>query len=229
MFPYATVYFTPFIYTLSVIAIIYTSLTTIRQIDLKKIIAYSSVAHMNVVTVGLFSLNAQGIEGALLLMLAHGIVSPALFLCVGVLYDRYKTRTVRYYGGCAQIMPQFSALFLIFTMANIALPLSANFVGEFLIFQGAFLNNTLVAALSATSMILSGGYSLWTYSRVCYGNLKPIFIKTSADLSRREFFMLLPFLLITLWLGLAPGGFLDTMHASVANTLVCCTDSSSIH
>jgi len=193
LFPYASMYFTPLLYTMSIIAIIYTSFTTIRQVDLKKIIAYSSVAHMNIVIIGLFSMNSIGIEGSIMLMLSHGIVSPALFLCVGVLYDRYKTRLCRYYGGCVNTMPIFCILFCLFTMANIALPLTANFVGELLIFQGVFCNNTLVAFLSATSMICSGSYSLLAYGRVAYGSCKPYYIRSFSDLSRREFFMFIPF------------------------------------
>jgi NADH-ubiquinone oxidoreductase chain 4 len=219
LFPYASLYFTPLVYSISIIGIIYTSLTTIRQIDLKKIIAYSSVAHMNVVTVGLFSLNAQGVEGSLLLMLAHGIVSPALFLCVDVLYSRHKTRLIRYYGGLAQSMPIFCTFFLIFTMANIALPLSANFVAEFLIFQGAFLNNRVVAFLTATSMILSGAYALWAYNRIAFGFIKPVYLVNYSDLSRREFFMFVPFLVLTFWLGVQPAPFIDVLHPSVCTVL----------
>ncbi|KAF5810950.1 putative NADH:ubiquinone reductase (H(+)-translocating) [Helianthus annuus] len=143
MFPEATLCFTPFIYTLSAIAIIYTSLTTLRQIDLKKIIAYSSVAHMNLVTIGMFSLNIQGIGGSILLMLSHGLVSSTLFLCVGVLYDRHKTRLVRYYGGLVSAMPNFSTVFFFFTLANMSLPGTSSFIGEFLILVGAFQRNSL--------------------------------------------------------------------------------------
>ena len=149
LFPYASIYFTPLVQTLSVLAIIYSSLTTLRQVDLKKIIAYSSVAHMNFVTLGLFTLNLQGVEGGLLLMLAHGVVSPALFLLIGSLYDRHKTRILRYYGGCGRTMPLFSLMFLFFTLANISLPGTGNFVGEFLVLTGAFQSNTFLATLAA--------------------------------------------------------------------------------
>lgn len=220
LFPYATIYFTPLVFTMSIIAVIYTSLTTIRQIDLKKIIAYSSVAHMNVVTIGLFSLNTQGIEGSLLLMIAHGVVSPALFLCIGILYDRYKTRLVRYYGGLVHTMPLFCTFFLIFSMANLALPLAANFPAEFLVFQGVFLCNTTVAFLGATSMVLSGAYSLWAYGRVAYGHLKPHFMPLYSDVTRREFAMLVPFVILTLWIGCYPTPFLDVFHSSVYNLLI---------
>ena len=195
LFPYATLYFTPLIYTMSVIAIIYTSLTTLRQIDLKKIIAYSSVAHMNFVTLGLFSLNTQGIEGSILLMISHGLVSPALFLCVGVLYDRHKTRLLRYYSGCGRTMPIFALLFVFFTMANISLPGTSSFIGEFLVF------------------------GLWLCNRLLYGVVKPHFISNFSDVSRREFFMLLPFVIGILWIGVYPEPFLETIHCSVSNLL----------
>jgi len=160
LFPFASVYFTPLMFTMSVMGIIYASFTTLRQIDLKKIIAYSSVAHMGFVTLGLFSLNTQGIEGAILLMISHGLVSGALFLCVGCLYDRTKTRLVKYYSGCVHSMPIFCTMFLFFTMGNISLPGTSSFIGEFLILTGAFQVNTLIATLSATGMVLGGAYSL---------------------------------------------------------------------
>ena len=219
LFPYATLYFTPLIYTMSVIAIIYTSLTTLRQIDLKKIIAYSSVAHMNFVTLGLFSLNTQGIEGSILLMLSHGLVSPALFLCVGVLYDRHKTRLLRYYSGCARTMTIFAVLFVFFTMANISLPGTSSFIGEFLVFIGAYQSNTFITFLAATGMVLGAAYGLWLCNRLLYGVVKPHFISTYSDVSRREFFMLLPFVLGILWMGVYPEPFLETIHCSVSNLL----------
>ena len=169
LLPYACIYFSPLVQTLSVCAIIYTSLTTCRQVDLKKIIAYSSVAHMNFVTLGLFSLNAQGLEGAVLLMLAHGLVSPALFCLVGFLYDRHKTRILRYYGGIARTAPIYAIFFLFFTMANISLPGTANFVGEFLVFTGAYQNNTFVALLSTSGMVLGAAYGLWLCNRLLFG------------------------------------------------------------
>ena len=219
LFPYATLYFTPLIYTMSVIAIIYTSLTTLRQIDLKKIIAYSSVAHMNFVTLGLFSLNTQGIEGSILLMISHGLVSPALFLCVGVLYDRHKTRLLRYYSGCGRTMPLFAVLFVFFTMANISLPGTSSFIGEFLVFVGAYQSNTFIAFLAATGMVLGAAYGLWLCNRLLYGVVKPHFISNFSDVSRREFFMLFPFVLGILWIGIYPEPFLETIHCSVSNLL----------
>nr|YP_009047506.1 NADH dehydrogenase subunit 4 [Bartramia pomiformis]AGN74297.1 NADH dehydrogenase subunit 4 [Bartramia pomiformis]AHG58858.1 NADH dehydrogenase subunit 4 [Bartramia pomiformis] len=217
MFPEATLYFTPFIYTLSVIAIIYTSLTTIRQIDLKKIIAYSSVAHMNFVTIGMFSLNIQGIEGSILLMLSHGMVSSAPFLCVGVLYDRHKTRLVKYYGGLVSTMPMFSTIFLFFTLANMSLPGTSSFIGEFLILIGAFQRNSLVATLAALGMILGAAYSLWLYNRVIFGNFKPKFLQKFSDLNRREVLIFFPFIVGVIWMGVYPEVFLECMHTSVSN------------
>ncbi|GJU47486.1 NADH dehydrogenase subunit 4, partial [Tanacetum coccineum] len=215
MFPEATLCFTPFIYTLSAIAIIYTSLTTLRQIDLKKIIAYSSVAHMNLVTIGMFSLNIQGIGGSILLMLSHGLVSSALFLCVGVLYDRHKTRLVRYYGGLVSTMPNFSTIFFFFTLANMSLPGTSSFIGEFLILVGAFQRNSLVATLAALGMILGAAYSLWLYNRVVSGNLKPDFLHKFSDLNGREVFIFIPFLVGVVWMGVYPKVFPDCMHTSI--------------
>lgn len=220
LFPIGSLFFTPLIHTLSVIAIIYTSLTTLRQVDLKKIIAYSSVAHMNFVTLGLFSLNPQGVEGAVILMIAHGLVSGGLFLCVGFLYDRHKTRLLHYYGGCSRTMPLFSIAFLFFTMANISLPGTSNFVGEFLVLTGAFQNNTLVATLGATGMVLGAAYALWLSNRLLYGLSKPYYLSSYSDLSRRESLLLLPFLVTILFIGVLPQPLLDTIHCSVASTLL---------
>lgn len=219
LFPYASLYFTPLMYTLSVIAIIYTSLTTLRQIDLKKIIAYSSVAHMNFVTLGLFSLNTQGLEGSVLLMISHGLVSPALFLCVGILYDRHKTRLLRYYSGCARTMPVFAVFFVFFTMANISLPGTSSFIGEFLIFVGVYQTHTLITVFATTGMILGAAYALWLCNRVLYGVLKPQFLDWYSDVSRREFWMLVPFVLGILWLGIYPEPFLETMHCSISHVI----------
>ncbi len=219
LFPEASLYFTPLVFTMSVIAVIYTSLTTVRQVDLKKVIAYSSVAHMNFVTLGLFSLNPQGVEGSLLLMLSHGLVSPALFLCIGALYDRHKTRLVRYYGGSVRTMPIFSAVFLFFTMGNISLPGTSSFVGEFLVLAGTFEANPLICFLGATGMVLGAAYSLWLYNRIVFGAFKPHFISTYADLNRREFFTFVPLIVAVLWMGVYPEVFLNEIHASVSHLL----------
>ncbi|YP_717299.1 nad4 (mitochondrion) [Ostreococcus tauri] len=219
LFPEATIYFTPLIYTMSVIGIIYASFTTLRQIDLKKIIAYSSVAHMGFVTLGLFSLNMQGVEGAVLLMLSHGFVASALFLCIGILYDRTHTRLIKYYGGLVQTMPLFAFFFFIFTLGNLSLPGTSSFVGEFLILVGVFQTNTFIATLAATGMILGGAYSIWLYNRVVFGNLKPVYINQFADINRREFFILLPFVVCIFWMGIYPSIFLESLHYSVATVL----------
>ena len=219
LFPYACIYFTPLIYTMSVVAIIYTSLTTLRQVDLKKIIAYSSVAHMNFITIGLFSLNTQGVEGSVMLMLSHGIVSPALFLLVGVLYDRHKTRLLRYYAGCGRTMPLFAIMFLFFTMANLSLPGTSSFIGEFLVLTGLFQTNSFVAVCATTGTILGAAYALWLCNRVVYGIGKVYYISSFSDLTRREFFMFLPFVVVVLWMGLQPEPFLNSLHSSVANVV----------
>nr|YP_009861064.1 NADH dehydrogenase subunit 4 [Jaagichlorella hainangensis]QKJ84920.1 NADH dehydrogenase subunit 4 [Jaagichlorella hainangensis] len=222
MFPFASIYFTPLIYTLSCIAIIYASLTTLRQVDLKKIIAYSSVAHMNFVTLGIFSLSAQGVEGALLLMLSHGLVSPALFLLVGSLYDRHKTRLLKYYGGAAVTMPVFSIFFLFFTMANISLPGTSSFIGEFLVLTSTFNNNTFAAIIASTGMVLGAAYALLVCNRCLYGMPKRHYISYWSDLSRREVFMFIPLIILVLFMGVYPQVFLNSLQASVGNVLQQC-------
>ncbi len=220
LFPYASVYFTPFIYSFACIAVIYTSLTAIRQTDLKRIIAYASVAHMNLVLIGMFVYNLQGLEGSILQQLSHGLVSGALFLCVGVIYDRHHTRLVKYYSGLAHTMPIYIAIFMFFSMANIALPGTSSFVGEFLILAGAFQTNTTVCVLSATGMILGGGYSLWLFNRVAFGNIKVQYMKAFSDVDKREFATLLPLIVLTLVMGIYPEVFLDPMHISCNNLLM---------
>jgi len=219
LFPLATTYFTPLVYTMSVMAIIYASLTAIRQTDMKRIIAYSSVGHMNLVLVGLFSLNPQGVEGSLLLMLGHGIVSSALFLCVGVLYDRHHSRLVKYYSGVAHTMPIFIIIFLIFTMANIGFPGTCNFVGEFLCLVGIFQSNVLISILSASGMVLGGGYALWLFNRIAFGNIKLHYIDQFSDVNRREFAVFLPLIIITFIMGIYPNVFLEPMHVTVGNLI----------
>jgi NADH-quinone oxidoreductase subunit M len=219
LFPEASVYFAPLVFTMAAIGVVYASLTAMRQSDLKRIVAYSSVAHMGVGIVGLFALNAQGIEGSLFLMLAHGVVSSALFLCVGVVYDRYHSRMVSYYSGLAHIMPLYAIVFLVFTLANIALPGTANFIGEFLCFIGAFQANVTITVLAATGMVLGGGYSLWLYNRVAFGNLKVQYFTTKGDLTWHEVIVFAPLVVLTIWMGVAPDVFLAPMHASVGALL----------
>jgi len=219
LFPLASLYFKPLVYALSIIAIIYTSLTAIRQSDMKRVIAYASVAHMNMTLVGLFSESAQGIEGSILQMLAHGLVSAALFFCIGVLYDRHHSRIISYYGGLVLTMPVYAVVFLFFSLANIGFPGTANFVGEFLILLGTFQTNSFAAFLSATSLVLGGAYSLWLYNRLVYGNFKTQFVNYSLDLSRREFFVFLPLLVLTLGIGIYPSFILNPMHVSCAHLL----------
>jgi proton-translocating NADH-quinone oxidoreductase chain M len=171
LFPYASIYFSPFVYMLCIIGIVYISLTTLRQIDLKKIIAYSSIAHMNFAVLGIFSFNLQGIEGSLFLMISHGIVSSALFICVGILYDRYHTRILAYYGGLAYNMPIFSFFFFLFTLANLSLPGTSSFIGEFLIILGIFQTNTFVTCMASLSIVIGAIYSIWLFNRLAFGPL----------------------------------------------------------
>ncbi len=214
LFPEASIYFAPLIYTLAIIAVIFTSLTAIRQTDFKRIIAYSSVAHMNLVMLGIFSFQTNGIEGAIIQSLSHGFVSSALFLLIGVIYDRHHSRLITYYSGLVQTMPIYTLLFLFFTMANIALPGTSSFVGEFLILAGIFKFNSTAAILGATGMVLGGAYSLWLFNRVSYGNIKIDYVTKFKDLNWREFIILIPLILGTLIMGIYPDIFLDPIHAS---------------
>jgi len=219
LFAKACFYFAPLVYSLSVIGIVYTSFTAIRQTDFKRIIAYTSVAHMNLVMVGLFSFNTIGIEGAILQSLSHGFVASALFLCIGVVYDRHHTRMVKYYGGLVHTMPLYVFIFLFFTMSNIGLPGTGSFVGEFLILTGSFKVNTSITFLSATGMVIGACYSLWLFNRISYGNLKTQYFTYFNDISKREFFIFLPLIIGTLVMGLYPEIFLESIHMSV-NMLV---------
>lgn len=215
LFPEACFYYTPFVYAVASLGIVYTSFTAIRQTDFKKIIAYTSVAHMNLVILGLFSFNNIGLEGAILQSLSHGFVASALFVIIGVVYERFHTRTVKYYGGLVHVMPVYTTVFLIFTMANIALPGTSSFVGEFLILTGSYLANTTVTVIAATSMVLGGCYSLWLFNRIAYGNLKTQYISVFADVNKREMHIFFPFILGTLFVGVYPELFLDPIHMSV--------------
>ena len=200
---------------MSAMAVIYTSLTAIRQTDFKRIIAYTSVAHMNLVVIGLFSITVVGFEGAILQSLSHGFVASALFLIIGVVYERHHTRLVKYYGGLVHVMPIFVMIFLFFTMANIGLPGTSSFIGEFLILIGTYQVNTTITFLGATGMVLGGAYSLWVFNRIAYGNLKTQYFNLFTDVNKREFFIFLPLILGTIVMGIYPNLFLDPMHTSV--------------
>ena len=219
LFPEASFYFAPIVYVLSIVGIIYTSFTAIRQTDFKRIIAYTSVAHMNLVMVGLFSFNTIGLEGAILQSLSHGFVASALFLIIGIVYERHHTRMVKYYGGLVHTMPLYTFIFLFFTMANIGLPGTGSFVGEFLILAGSFKTNTSATFFSATGMIIGGCYSLWLFNRISYGNLKVQYLKDYIDINKREAYIFVPLILGTIVIGLYPELFLNSMHMSV-NMLV---------
>jgi len=219
MFPDATHYFTPLIWTLSVVAIIYTSLVALMQEDMKKLIAYSSVAHMGFITIGIFTFTAQGLQGGLLQMLSHGIVSGALFLCVGVVYDRLHTREIARYGGLVHRMPKYALVFMIFTLATVGLPGTSGFVGEFLILVGTFQVNTWVAFLATTGIILGASYSLWLYRRVVFGEMTKHDLMQLLDLGPREVLIFAPLVAAAIWIGVYPQPFLDVMSASVGNLI----------
>jgi len=200
----SSAFFTPFVFVISILGIVYASLTTIQQVDLKKIIAYSSVGHMGVVCIGIFSCVSQSLLGSILLMISHGIVSGALFLCIGILYERYNTRLIKYYAGLLTTKPLFSTFFTIFTMANIGLPGTNSFIGEFLIILGCFLINSWAGFFCATGMVLGGCYSLWLLNRILFGNIKNFSIMEYQDLTRLEFYYLFPFAVLTVLLGIYP-------------------------
>ncbi len=219
MFPIASEYFAPFVFALSVIAIVYASVVALVQEDMKKLIAYSSVAHMGFVTMGIFALNTQGIEGAIFQMLSHGIISGALFLCVGVVYDRLHTREIARYGGLANNMPKYAAIFMLFTMANVGLPGTGGFVGELLTLVGAFQANTWVALIATSGVIFAAAYALYLYRRVIFGELTKADLKAMVDLSPREIAIFAPLVIMTLWMGIYPAPFFDVMAASVKHLL----------
>ena len=217
MFPDASHYFAPLVFTLSIIAIIYTSLVALVQEDMKKLIAYSSVAHMGFVTMGLFAMNQQGIQGAVFQMLSHGLVSGALFLCVGVVYDRMHTRDIAAYGGLVNRMPLYAVAMMVFTMANVGLPGTSGFVGEFLTLMGAFSANSWVALFATAGVILSAAYALYLYRRILFGVLEKPSLAGISDLTPRELVLLVPLLLLVIYYGVHPGPVLDASAAAVAN------------
>ena len=219
MFPDATNYFSPLVQTIAVITLVYASLATIRQVDTKKIVAYSSIGHQACVVLGLFSNTIQGIEGAILLSIAHAFVSPGLFICVGgVLYNRYHTRIIAYYRGLALTMPVFTIVFFLFTIFNAAVPLSLNWAGEFLALVGAFQRSPIIGALGATGIVLSACYSIWLYNRISYGSHSP-YLTVTSDLNRREFMLLASLLIPTVLFGFFPNIILDSLHVGVTTLL----------
>jgi NADH-quinone oxidoreductase subunit M len=216
MLPHASADFAPLIFALSVVAVVYTSLVALAQEDMKKLIAYSSVAHMGIVTLGIFTFTQQGLSGALFTMLSHGVVSGALFLCVGVLYDRVHSREIARYGGVAKIMPAYALVFMLFTMASVALPGTAGFPGELLVIVGAFKVNPWVALGAATGMILGAAYMLYLYRRVAFGRITRDDLRGLLDLSPREHAVFAPLILLTIWMGVYPSSFLRFFEATVA-------------
>lgn len=217
MLPYGSDFFTPLVFTLSIIAVIYTSLVALAQLDMKKLIAYSSVAHMGFVTLGIFTVNEQGVQGAIYQMLSHGIVSAALFLAVGVIYDRIHTREIARYGGLAERMPVYALVFMIFMLASVGLPGTSGFVGEFLVLVGLFQVSTWVATLATTGIILGAAYMLYLYRRVIFGKITKDDLKSIKDMNPREMAVFAPLIILTILMGVYPGPFLDIMEVSVAN------------
>ncbi|MCS0497816.1 NADH-quinone oxidoreductase subunit M [Ancylobacter sp. MQZ15Z-1] len=226
MFPEASAYFAPFVFTLSVIAIVYTSLVALMQEDIKKLIAYSSVAHMGYVTMGIFTLTQAGIQGAVFQMVSHGFVSGALFLCVGVVYDRMHTREIAAYGGLVHRMPIYATVFMVFTMANVGLPGTSGFIGEFLTLIATFGRNSWVAFFATSGVILSACYALWLYRRVIFGPLEKESLKSILDLNHREMLSLIPLLFFTILFGIWPQPILDACNVAV-NAIMARADMAS--
>ena len=220
LFPFATIYFLPLVYMLCLISIIYASLTTLRQFDLKRIIAYSSIAHMNMAILGLFCNNIQGLEGSFYLMLGHGIVSSALFFLVGVLYERYHTRIFRYYGGLVYVMPIYSIYFFLFSLGNIGFPGTSNFIGEILIFLGLYNKNIVISFFIGCGIILSAVYSFWLYNRLFFGVLKINFGFVYTDLTKKEFFLFLNLLFFMLLFGFNTNIIFNILYINIEQTLV---------
>jgi NADH-quinone oxidoreductase subunit M len=219
LFPIASDLFTPLIYALSLIAIIFTSLIALMQEDMKKLIAYSSVAHMGFVTLGIFTIQQQGIEGSIIQMISHGLVSAALFLCVGVVYDRMHSRLINTYGGIVSIIPKYSVLFMLFTLAALGLPGTSGFIGEFLILMGAFKDNFLVAVIASLGVILGAAYMLWLYKRVVFGKLVNDDLNKLTDLDKSEYFILISLALPTLFFGFYPEPLFNTIEVSVSDLI----------
>ena len=219
LFPVASDYFTPLIFTLSIMAIIYTSLVALMQEDMKKLIAYSSVAHMGFVTLGIFSLTKQGLEGSIIQMISHGLISAALFLCVGVVYDRFHSRMISSYGGLVNIMPKYSLVFIIFVLAALGLPGTSGFVGEFLVLVGVLQKNILVAILASLGVILAAAYMLWLYKRVIFGKITNSEIKIMSDLNKTEIYIFSSLAFLILFFGVYPEPLFNTIDISVNNLI----------
>ena len=219
LFPVASDYFTPLIFTLSIMAIIYTSLVALMQEDMKKLIAYSSVAHMGFVTLGIFSLTKQGLEGSIIQMISHGLISAALFLCVGVVYDRFHSRMISSYGGLVNIMPKYSLVFIIFVLAALGLPGTSGFVGEFLVLVGVLQKNILVAILASLGVILAAAYMLWLYKRVIFGRIVNSEIKIMTDLNKTEIYIFSSLAFLILFFGVYPEPLFNTIDISVNNLI----------
>ena len=219
LFPIASENFVPLIYTLSLIAIVYTSLVALMQEDMKKLIAYSSVAHMGFVTLGIFTMTQQGLEGSIVQMISHGLVSAALFLCVGVVYDRMHSRLIITYGGLVSPMPKYAILFMVFTLAAVGLPGTSGFVGEFLILMGVFQKSFLVAAIASLGVILGAAYMLWLYKRVIFGELINKDLLKMLDLNKSEIFILISLAIPVLFFGFYPEPLLNTIELSISNLI----------
>ncbi len=220
LFPQASIFFTPYVLIICIISIIYSSLTAIRQTDLKRIVAYASVAHMNFIILGLFSLTYQGLEGSLLQMLSHGLISSGLFFSIGCLYDRYHTRFINYYGGLVHTMPIFSVILFIYVLSNMSIPGSSSFVGEILLLVGIFEHNITTAFFATIGMFLGGVYSLLFYNRICYGNLQTNYLKIYYDLTYREFLIHISLIIGIIFLGIYPTIFENCLHESISKILI---------
>jgi NADH-quinone oxidoreductase subunit M len=217
--PDASHYLAGFIITLSLIAVIYVGLVALVQKDMKKLVAYSSIAHMGFVTLGFFVFNQMGMEGGIVQMISHGFISGAMFLCIGVLYDRMHSRQIADYGGVVNTMPKFAAFFVLFSMANCGLPATSGFVGEFMVILGAVEFNFWIGLLAATALILGAAYSLWMVKRVVFGAVGNKHVAELTDINKREFFMFAVLAIAVIWMGLYPAPFTDTMQTSVADLL----------
>jgi NADH-quinone oxidoreductase subunit M len=222
LFPYAYSFYSPAVFSLALLSIIFASMAAIRQIDLKKIIAYSSIAHMNLSILGVFSLTYQGLQGSLFLLLSHGLVSSALFFLVGILYDRYYTKLLKYYGGLVVKMPIFSIFFFLFSISNLAFPGTSNFISELLVLIGITEKNLSIMVISATGMLFSSIYSIWLFNRLIFGNPKLIYIKNYQDITKREYMLIMPLVFLTILFGVVPDIILETTYFSIKNLVFYC-------